>query len=317
MINKNLGQFLKINLREIFKDEAKDFTPWLQKNIHQLSEVIGVEINDIKKEEAIGDFNCDLIGIEINSGDKIIIENQLEATNHDHLGKLITYASGIGAKYIVWITSKIKKEHQQALEWLNENTETDLSFFGIELEAFTIDESKPAIKFKMVVEPNLWGREVRQKTEQIDERHYKYLQFFTRLVSEYEKIKPEWGHLTPRPYSWLGFGAGRTGFRFSWAFRGNNQFSIELYIDTKDKDEVKEYFMELETYEAEINQKIHELEWEKLPDKRSSRVALYYKMPASIKKLNDKQIDALIQWAIKKMDLFKEIFPEYIYKLNN
>ena len=167
----------------------------------------------------------------------------------------------------------------------------------------------------MIVEPNTWSKEVKQATEQIDERHQKYLYFFTRLVSEYEKVKPEWGHLTARPSSWLAFGAGKTGFRFTWAFRGDNRFDTELYIDTKDKDEVKAYFAELKQYQQDIDSKIPNLSWEELPEKRGSRIAVYKKMSAPIKKLTDAQIDEIIQWAISQMDIFKKYFPEYINKL--
>lgn len=316
-MSKNLGKIKKVDLREVFSNESSDFTPWLQKNIDQLAEVVGIDISDVRKEEGVGSFSCDLIGIEENTEDKIVIENQLEPTNHDHLGKIITYASGIEARFVIWVAKKIREEHQKALEWLNENTESDLSFFGVEVSVIAVDESKPAVSFKLVVEPNTWSKEIKQKTKQVDERHEKYLQYFTRLVSEYEKVKPDWGHLTARPSSWMAFGAGKTGFRFTWAFRGDNKFNTELYIDTKDKDEVKAYFAELQNYQEEINKQIPNLSWEELPDKRASRIAIYYKMPTSIKKLNEQQIDEVIGWAIEQMDNFKSVFPQYIQKLGN
>ncbi|MDP3764025.1 MAG: DUF4268 domain-containing protein [bacterium] len=313
-MKKNLGKIKKVDLRDVFPGEASDFTPWLESNIDQLSEAIGVEIIDVKREERIGDFNCDLIGKEANSEDKVIIENQFNQTNHDHLGKIITYASGVGARYVVWVSEKIREEHQKALEWLNENA-SDVSFFGVEVSAITIDESNPALSFKSVVEPNTWGKEVKKATEQIDERHQKYLQFFTRLVSEYEKVKPEWGHLTARPSSWIAFGAGKTGFKFAWAFRGDNRFDTELYIDTGDKEEVKAYFQVLKKYQTEIDIKFSDLNWEELSEKRASRIVVYKKMPSNIKKMTDNQINELIRWAIGQMDIFKQIFPKYIQKL--
>ncbi|MCP6720268.1 MAG: DUF4268 domain-containing protein [Patescibacteria group bacterium] len=316
-MNKELGKIKRADLREIFKDEARDFTPWLQKNVGQLSDVLGIEIGEIRREEGVGNFNCDLIAIETNSEDKIVIENQLESTNHDHLGKLITYASGVEAKYVVWVSKRIREEHQKALEWLNENSGTTTVYFGIEVSVITIDDSKPAVSLKVVVEPNTWSKELKQKTEKIDERHQKYLQFFTRLVSEYEKVKPEWGHLTSQPSSWLQFGAGKAGFSFVWAFRGSNRFDIELYIDTKDKEETKNYFAELSKFKKEIDSQIPDLSWEELPERRGSRIALYFQMPTSARNMNDDQMNQLIIWAIEKMDLFKKIFPKYIQKFGN
>lgn len=315
-MNKKLGKIEEVDLRTVFVDEPRGFTPWLEKNIEQLSEAVGVEIGDLKREVGVGDFNADLIGVEENSEDKIIIENQFESTDHPHLGKLITYASGLGAKYIIWIAENLREEHRQALEWLNENTQNNLSFFGVEVRAIKIGDSDPALDFKIVVEPNEWSREVKETSGQVDERHQKYEHFFTRLVSEYEKVKPEWSHLTPKPYSWIGFGAGKTGFGFYWSFRGNNRFSVELFIDTKDKNEVKNYFSELYKVKKDIDNKISNLSWEELPEKRASRIALYYTMPLSIKNLNDSQINDLINWGIEKMDLFKKTFSEYIKKLN-
>lgn len=315
-MNKNLGKIRKVDLREIFTNEAREFTPWLEKNIEQLAELIGLEIIEVKKNQDVGDFSSDLIGIEANSENKIIIENQIEQTDHDHLGKLITYASGVGARYIVWVSKKIREEHQKALEWLNENTNKNLSFFGVEIEAIKINDSEPAINFKLIIEPNMWGREIKQNVEQIDERHKKYLQFFTRLVSEYEKIKPGWSHLTPRPDNWLGFGAGKSGFNFNWAFRKDNKFDIELYIDTGDKEEIKTYFSELKKSQNEIDRKIPYLNWEELPERRASRIALYYEMSSSAKNIGDEEMNKLINWAIEKMDLFKIVFPDYIQKLD-
>ena len=315
-MKKNLGKIKQVDLRGVFQNEATDFTPWLENNIDELSEVIGIEIIDVKREGGVGNFSCDLIGTEANSENKVIIENQLEQTNHDHLGKIITYASGVGAKYVVWVARKIREEHQKALEWLNENA-SGVSFFGVEVSAIAIDESKPALSFRLVIEPNTWSKEVKQTVEQIDERHQKYLHFFTRLVSEYERVKPDWRHLTARPDSWLAFGAGKTGFSFVWAFRGDNRFDIELYIDTKDKDEVKAYFGELKQYKNEIDKQIPGLSWEELPEKRGSRIAIYKKMSVAIKKMPDDQIDELVRWAIEQMDIFRKVFPQFIQKLGS
>ncbi|MDD5015234.1 MAG: DUF4268 domain-containing protein, partial [Atribacterota bacterium] len=283
---------------------------------NQLSDVVGIEIENIEEGRGIGDFVSDLVAKAVNSEDKIIIENQLEKTDHDHLGKIITYASGIGAKYIVWISNKLREEHQKALEWLNENSSNNgLSFFGVEIETIQIDNSKPALDFKIIIEPNSWERDVKQSSEQMDERLKKYLLFYTRLVAEYEKIKPEWSHLTPRPDNWLGFGAGKAGFNFNWSFRGNNRFDVELFIDTGNQDEIKSYFSGLKKYQKVINKKIANLSWEELPERRASRIALYYQMDTSARNMNDRQIDKLIIWAIQKMDLFKKVFTEYIRKL--
>ena len=118
-MKKNLGELKQVDLRKVFPDgEASDFTPWLENNIDKLSEAIGIEIIDVKRESGVGNFSCDLIGTEANSENKVIIENQLAQIDHSHLGQIIAYASGVGAKYVVWVAKKIREEHQKALEWL-------------------------------------------------------------------------------------------------------------------------------------------------------------------------------------------------------
>ena len=315
-MNKNLGKINKVDLRTIFADEAREFTPWLIENIGMLSEKIGIDIANAKKEDGVGDFSVDITAEDENTGEKIIIENQLEATNHDHLGKLITYASGIGAKVVIWIAKQFREEHQQALEWLNENNAENVSFFGVKVFVLSINDGPPAVDFEIIVEPNEWQREIKIKSNELDERHARYLEFFSRLVSTYSEKGLSWQRLKARPQAGIGFGAGRMGFSMSWAFRSNNRFSVEMYIDTGDKEEVKILFDELIKQRNEIDKKIPELNWERLDDKRASRIVLYKHLSVPIKNLKEDEFLNLIDWAIEKMILFKNVFPDYIKRLN-
>ena len=148
------------DLRQFWKDEARDFTPWLseEENLMQLADTLNIDINFIERESSVGGFNADILA-EDNEGNKIIIENQLEDTDHDHLGKIITYASGKDAKYIVWIVKKARDEHRQAVEWLNQHTDNGLFFFLLEIELWKIGNSRPAPRFNIVVRPNDWVKE--------------------------------------------------------------------------------------------------------------------------------------------------------------
>lgn len=127
-----LGKLEEVNIRDIWKHEQYDFSNWLSKeeNIELLGNEIGLTLTDISKEVFVGVFKCDLVAKDETSGIKVIIENQLEATNHDHLGKIITYASGLEADVIVWIVKEAREEHRSAIEWLNNNTVKDISFFS-------------------------------------------------------------------------------------------------------------------------------------------------------------------------------------------
>ena len=128
-----LGKLLHLNPHTVWRNESGEFTPWLHENIESLCGAIGVDIQGVTREVAVGSFSADLVGEEPGSGRAVIIENQLKRTDHDHLGKLLTYAAGKEGGVIVWIASEIRQEHRNALEWLNNATRGNIDFFGVEL----------------------------------------------------------------------------------------------------------------------------------------------------------------------------------------
>jgi hypothetical protein len=164
-LTMNIGKFRKVPLREIWKHEALDYTNWLalDENLELLSEVLGISVINPETEVGVGKFVVDILA-EDENGKKVIIENQLEVTNHDHLGKIITYASGLQVETIIWIVSKAREEHEQAINWLNENTTENANFFLIEIEAWKIDNSAPAPRFNIVAKPNDWAKTIRQSS---------------------------------------------------------------------------------------------------------------------------------------------------------
>ena len=156
MTGNNLGKIKKVELRKAWNHEASDFTNWLaeEENLRLLSDEIGVDIKLIQTEATVGRFNVDILAEEENTGNKIVIENQLEVTNHDHLGKIITYASGFDASIVIWVVKEVREEHRQAIDWLNEHTDEDLAFFLIQVELWQIGDSPFAPKFEIVSKPN-------------------------------------------------------------------------------------------------------------------------------------------------------------------
>lgn len=151
-----IGKLVEIDVRELWQHEQYDFSNWLAKesNLEYLNEILGLTLVDVDKEVYVGPYRCDLVAKDETTGVKVIIENQLEATNHDHLGKIITYASGLDAKVIVWIVREAKEEHRAAIEWLNNNTSNEVNFFLLEIHAYKIGNSDPAPKFEVVEKPN-------------------------------------------------------------------------------------------------------------------------------------------------------------------
>ena len=156
-----LGKIERISdLRTIWPHEARDFTKWLaqEENLALLSDTLGIDIALEERESSVGDFNVDLYATEVGTGRKITIENQLEFSDHDHLGKIITYASGKGAEVIVWIVKHARDEHKRAIEWLNQHTDENIGFFLLEIELWKINDSVPAPKFNIVEKPNDWAK---------------------------------------------------------------------------------------------------------------------------------------------------------------
>jgi hypothetical protein len=157
-MNISLGKLEHLDPRVIWKNEAADFTPWLANHIELLGAALDLDLQVVKVEQAVGDFSCDIMAHEIGTDRQVIIENQLETTDHRHLGQLLTYAGGLDAAFIVWISPDIREEHRQALDWLNRHTDEQVDFFGIQLEAIRIDGANPAVQFRLMAFPNKWGK---------------------------------------------------------------------------------------------------------------------------------------------------------------
>ena len=209
----NLGKMKRINdLRSVWPHEANDFTKWLaqEANLEELGNNIGIDIDLEERESSVGSFNVDIYAVESGTGRKIIIENQLEDTNHDHLGKLITYASGKGAEVIVWIVKRARDEHRQAIEWLNRHTDSNIGFFLVEIELWQIDDSLLAPKFNVVEKPNDWAKTMKvveglNSTEMLK---LNFWQFFNDTMSQNAEFCKYFNLRKPQPHHWYDLSIG-------------------------------------------------------------------------------------------------------------
>ncbi len=305
-----LSRLTKLPLRTIWKHEALDFTQWLAlpENLELLAETIGVDLMNAQTEVGVGQFNVDILA-EDENGHKVVIENQLENTDHDHLGKLITYASGLQAEVCVWVVARARQEHEQAINWLNENTTEGANFFLIEVEAWKIADSLPAPRFNIVAKPNDWAKTIKQQSSggsKMTDLKLQQQAFWEKLREYGEqngKLVRNWRKALPQ--HWYNIGIGST--RAKLAAKVNTQDSyvgLELYIyqDT-------ELFYELQAKKSEIESKLgYSVDWQELPERKASRVIV----TKSGNFQNESEQDELIAWLVSKADEFTKVFKKLL-----
>ncbi|MFN7881466.1 MAG: DUF4268 domain-containing protein [bacterium] len=273
-----LARLERLTLRTAWKHEAGEFTPWLaqEENLQLLSEALGLsELELVATEHPVGDFKVDILCSDDDG--EIIIENQLEKTNHTHLGQIITYAAGVGAKKVVWVAESFRPEHVAALEFLNQNTTGDLNFFAVEVELWRIADSPMAPSFNVVVKPNDWtkaGRESARAASTATPSKQLQLQFWRDFVAHLQQVKSPLRFRSPRAQHWLTAALGRSGFNLSaTANTRDSRIGMEVYIF---HDQSKEFFGLLYNQSDEIEQKLGlVLEWQQLPESHACRIAVF------------------------------------------
>lgn len=294
-----------MDLRKGWKHEAFDFTTWIvdQENLQMLSDEIGIEIAPIESEAKTGRYSVDILAEEENTGRKLVIENQLEQTDHDHLGKLVTYASGHDAEYVVWIVKDANDEHRQALEWLNDHTGNDLNFFLLRLELWQIDDSRPALKFNTIVKPNEWTKTLRERTQSDDLSETKLMQldFWKQFKTYCKENNSRLGTRKPYPQHWYDVSIGRSEGNVALTVNTRDQeLGCELYIHN-DKEWFDELYEQKEDIEATIGSS---LEWQRLDDKKASRI----KLAKDFNFEDQDQWQDYFAWLKEKAEKFKQVF---------
>ena len=295
----------------MWKHEASDFTNWLaeSENLDLLGDEIGITISLVQTEASVGKFNVDILAEEENTGRKIVIENQLGRTDHDHLGKIITYASGFDAEIIIWIVKRVRDEHKQAVDWLNEHTDEKINIFAIQIEVWQIEDSPPAPRFHVIAKPNDWAKAIKKTSAQSELSDTKMLQFeFWAKFKEYvqdnnEEIKLK----NPRGHHNISirFGSPNATIRLS-VNSISNKISCGIYIPDSPKL-FSMLYKNKEKIEAELSE---QLEWEESPEKKISKIKL-------IRDGDIHEQDSWQQyhsWMLEKVMDFQKVFGRYILK---
>ncbi|WP_277047208.1 DUF4268 domain-containing protein [Solobacterium moorei] len=304
-----IGRLIEVDVRELWKHEQYDFSNWLAKesNIEYLNEILGLTLIEVDKEINVGPYRCDIVATDETSGLKVIIENQLESTNHDHLGKIITYASGLDAKVIVWIVKEAKEEHRAAIEWLNNYTSSEIDFFLIEIHAYKIGGSNPAPKFEVVEKPNDFVKRSKNKDDgELNTSQTERLIFWTQFNEKILSKGKPFNLRKPTTDHWYDVAIGTSAAKIAVDLvNKENCIILELYIHS-DKKLYDSLFEKKNEIEGELDMNF---EWDRLDSKKASRIK------HSIHGLdfyNHSNYDQLMDEVIDKVIRMRKVFQKYI-----
>lgn len=304
-----LGILKTVAPRQKWINEARDFTPWLSNNIEELGSALGLELEVENIEVAVGPYSADILAKDTGTGQYVVIENQLEKTNHDHLGKSITYASVLDASTIIWVATDFTPEHKKAVDWLNDHTSDNISIYGVQLELWQIDNSRAAVKFNVVCKPNDAVMRVARAiaTDELTESKRFQFEFWTKFRDKLAVTRAIPSLQTPRPQYWFDVTLGKSNIHLSNTCNTDqNTVGIRVYIGSRIVDTMLPY---LESRKAEIETELGEvLTWNPNPDNRDKVITL----TKTTDFRNEKQVDEALDWLVQKTIHFRTVFAKII-----
>ena len=308
-----LGRLSRVQLRDYWEREDTHFTPWLasDENIALLSDTLGLDLEVQQQEAQVGPFRADILCRNTADNSLVLIENQLERTDHSHLGQLFTYAAGLQTVAIIWIASRFTEEHRAAVDWLNRITHDDFHFFGLEIELWRIGESAPAPKFNIVAKPNDWAKvvaEARTGTSgKMTPGQEKQIAFWTDFGRAIEDSGRKWKVPKPQPASWVGCGIGRSGIGLYPTVSVNTDWvAIRMSM-------IEPFFHLLAEDREAIEQELGlRLDWKEKPGRKECTIEARKTGKLSAKKSRA----AMIDWMLQTMDAFGATFRSRIKKLD-
>lgn len=308
MVTQEPGTIERVDIRRIWANEATDFTPWLANNLDVLGKALGLDLEFQAREAPIGAYSLDILARDVQGGRPVAIENQLGPTDHNHLGQLLTYGAGCDAEVMVWIAKEFRDEHREALDLLNHRTGEDSEFFGVEVELWQIDGSRPAVNFKLVSTPNQWRKQIpgSRPPAPVSEKMQKYRAFFQELIDTLRQQHQFTNARKGQPQNWYSFAAGKTGFSYGANFVSNGRARVELYIDTGERVRNEQAFGWLSDQQAAVESELGlELSWEPLASRRACRIAAY--RDGSIED-DEASLRLVGNWMIDELIKFKRVF---------
>lgn len=308
-----LGKLEKVkDLRSVWPHEANDFTKWLAKdeNLATLGDEIGIDIELRSTEAKTGSFSTDILAVEANTDNKIIIENQLEQTNHDHLGKIITYASGHDAKTIIWIVKEAREEHRQAIDWLNEHTDEEINIFLCRIELWKIGDSDIAPKFQIVSSPNNWTKTIKRSIEgNVSDTKLLQYQYWAKLSDEIDNNYSKFNSRKPNAQHWYNLAIGSSLAHISLTINTQtDEMKAQIWI--RDNKPLFDYLFESkEDIESDVG---FELNWQRLDTKK----AAYINISTDFNIDNEDDWPKAINWHLDMASRLYDAFSDRIKKFN-
>lgn len=302
-----LGKMIRItDLRSVWPHEANDFTKWLaqEENLALLSDAIDIELELEERESSVGSFNVDIFAKETGTNRRVIIENQLEDTNHDHLGKLITYASGKGAEVIIWVVKRARDEHRQAIEWLNQHTDSNIGFFLLEIELWQIGDSMKAPRFNIVEKPNDWSKTMKT-IEGLSDTDLLKLEFWTGFndaMSNNDEFKHHFRARKASPQHWYDLSIGSSAYHVCLTINTQKQcIGADIYINDD-----KELFGQFKSHKDEIAAMLcSEVEW------REAKKACRFCISTDINPKKRENWQKAYNWFLEKAIIYKNIASKF------
>ena len=304
-----LGKLQEVNVRDIWPHEQHNFSKWLasEENIKELGDTLNLSLTDVETEKMVGNYRCDIICKDELSGKAVLIENQLEATDHDHLGKIITYASGLDASVIVWIVASARPEHSSAIEWLNKNTDDGLGFFLLEIHAYKIGDSNPAPYFKMIEQPNDFAKTIKvgNSTKLNDSQQHR-LEFWTMFNDVLiQKGKP-FNQRRPSTNHWYSVAIGSSAAHISIdLIDKDNKIRVGIWIPNN-KDLFDQFYQNKAEIESSLGVGLH---WDRMDNNKGASICLYIKGLSFKKKDNYPELMSAI---IDKVVILREVFTQFL-----
>ncbi len=306
-----LGKLREIDIRKVWAHEQYDFSKWLatENSIKDLGEVLGLSLTNVETEKFVGSYRCDILCQDEITGKNVLIENQLEPTNHDHLGKIITYASGLDASVVVWIVAEARSEHASAIEWLNKHTDDDVSFFLIEVHAYTIGDSEPAPQFKIIEQPNDFSKQVKNIAKgggELNESQTYRLEFWNQFNDVLDARGKPFNKRKATTDHWYNVALGSSQCYLSIDLV-NREHKVRVGLWIPDNKELfEDLFAQKDAIENDLGLT---LEWNRCEGKKASYACTYlegldFKNQENYTELMDKIIDLAL--------LFKKVFEKYV-----